>query len=94
MNQDNFIVLKAISDKYTEKFLVKIPRFPAEVLSIQLVIPPTAKRYISFNLKGTQAILDHLFEKTHFNFDGDNKGAFLIEFEKNEFYTESVQLIR
>jgi hypothetical protein len=94
MNQDNFIVLKAISDKYTEKFLVKIPRFPTEVLSIQLVIPPTAKRFISFNYKGAQAILDHLFEKTNLNFDGENKGAFLIEFEKKEVYTELSMEIR
>jgi len=94
MNQDNFAVLKAISDKYTEKFLVKIPRFPTEVLSIQLVIPPIAKRFISFNYKGAQAILDHLFEKTNLNFDGENKGAFLIEFEKQEVYTELSMEIR
>lgn len=94
MNQDNFIVLKGISDKYTEKFLVKIPRFPAEVLSIQLVIPPTAKRFISFNYKGAQAILDHLFEKTNLNFDGETKGAFLIEFEHHELYTELSMEIR
>ena len=79
---------------YNTYFLANSPRFPTDVLTIRLLLPPTAKRYISFNLKGTQAILDHLFEKTHLNFDGDNKGAFLIEFEKNEFYTESVQLIR
>jgi hypothetical protein len=36
MNQDNFIALKAISGKYTEKYLAKIPSFPAEVLTIQL----------------------------------------------------------
>jgi hypothetical protein len=94
MNQENFIVLKAISDKYTEKFLVKIPRFPAEVLSIQLVIPPTAKNFISFNQEGAKAVLDHLFEKTNLNFDGENKGAFLIEFEHHEFYTELSMEIR
>ena len=94
MNQDNFIVLKAISGKYTEKFLAKIPRFPTEVLTIQLVLPPTAKNFISFNYKGAQAILDHLFEKTNLNFDGENKGAFLIEFEKHEVYTELSMEIR
>ena len=94
MNQGNFIVLKAISDKYTEKFLVKIPRFPTEVLTIQLVLPPTAKNFISFNLKGAQAVLEHLFEKTNLNFDGENKGAFIIEFEKHEFYTELSMEIR
>jgi hypothetical protein len=94
MYQDNFLALKAISDKYTEKFLAKIPRFPAEVLTIQLVIPPTAKRFVSFNYKGAQAILDHLFEKTNLNFEGENKGAFLIEFEKHEFYTELSMEIR
>ena len=94
MNQENFIVLKAISDKYTEKFLVKILRFPTEVLTIQLVLPPTAKRFVTFNHEGAQAVLDHLFEKTNLNFDDKNKGAFLIEFEHHEFYTELSMEIR
>ena len=84
MKQDHFIALKAISGKYTEKFLAKIPSFPAEVLTIQLVLPPTAKRFVTFNQEGAQAVLEHLFEKTNLNFDGENKGAFLIEFEKHE----------
>jgi hypothetical protein len=94
MSQENFIVLKAISDKYTEKFLVKIPRFPTEVLTIQLVLPPTAKNFISFNQKGAQAVLEHLFEKTNLNFESENKGAFLIEFEHHEVYTELSMEIR
>ncbi len=94
MNQGNFIVLKAISDKYTEKFLAKIPSFPAEVLTIQLVLPPTAKRFVTFNQEGAQAVLEHLFDKTNLNFDGENKGAFIIEFEKYEFYTELSMEIR
>ncbi len=60
MNQHDFIILKAISDKYTEKFLIKIPCFPTDVLAILLVLPPTAKRFISFNYKGAQAILSLL----------------------------------
>jgi len=94
MNQDNFILLRSISDKYTEKFLAKIPNFPTEVLTIQLVVPPTAKRFVSFNPKEVNTLLNHLFEKTNLNFDGENKGAFLIEFEKYEFYTELSMEIR
>jgi hypothetical protein len=88
MRQINYRIRDAISDTYTQKFLEKIPSFPAEVLTIQLVIPPTARRFIEFDYQGAEIILENLFAQTQLNYGKENFGVFLIEFEQHEFYSE------
>jgi hypothetical protein len=88
MDQINYLIRDVISDTYTEKFLEKLQEFPTEVLTIQLVIPPTAQKFITFDYQGAKSILDRVLFKANLDFDQKNRSAFLIEFEQHEFYTE------
>jgi hypothetical protein len=94
MKQGKYLVQDAIADTSTQKFLEKIPSFPAEVLIINLNIPPTAQDYLPFDYSGARTIIELLLSQVEVQTLTNNRCAFLIEFEQKPYYTDLVMDIR